>query len=1051
MMRVIRSLLLIAVAGAIFNVPLSAQGFTASVLGTITDSTGATVPGAIITATNKGTSIKTTVTADANGSFTLPQLQPGDYQITVEAQGFKRAVQEGLALQVDQRQLLDFKMELGQVSDAVTVAADAVGIQAETATVGAAMSSTQTNELPLNGRNFLQLNQLIPGTQPQVKGSNLSSQGGGMEVHGMPETANNFWLNGIDNSTIAIGQYVTNIPVYSIEEFRVMSPTYDAEFGRQPGAQVNVITKSGGNAYHGDTYLFLRNSVFDAKNYFDPPGSIPVFRRGQYGGDLGGKLYKDKVFFYGAFEGLTYAQGESAKNIVPTNQEKLGNFSDISTPIKDPTNGQPFPGNIIPLSRLNQTGLSYAAMFPSPNSGTNSLLVSPTGNQSDNVYLAKGDWVISSKDRLTMQWTLEDLNYHFPIATHGSTTNIPGFGQDQRGAHDILSGMSETHLFSPNLIGEFRMGWNRYEFQYFAQASTQDWCSSLGIQGCDEGPINWNVPLVNLNSVYSSLGNSSGEVQYGTFDTTFYDPTVTWIKGKHTLKFGGDYHHYDTNSTNSPGPRGSFTFNGKWTGNPLADTLLGLPFQASKIVIASQPNIDLYYADNKQFAAFAQDDFRVSSRLTMNLGIRYELPLPATETRDHAANLDLSKGIANAVLQISGQNGVGRELYQADHKEFAPRFGFAYRPRDKWVLRGGYGIFYQMVLGNSSRTLHANPPFKGTYTIVGDGKNITINNALVSGLVANVPAFAAFAPYMKGGMIQEYSMDVQHELPAKFFMDVGFVGSVGHNLNNTLSYNVPPPGPGAVQARRPNPNYAAISLVCPCTTSQYNGFEARLEKRLSSGLQFTVSYTYSRSFDNTGTAQNPANIGPQWGPSNFDSPQHLAFSYIYHLPVGPGLAFLNHMNRVGNAILGGWQINGIYQYHSGLPFTPTLAIDNTNTQVNSDRPNLVGDPYQSTATCQTHTPNCWVNAAAFATPAPYTFGTAEKNGVSGPQFTQLDFAMAKKFILSETRRIEFRAEAFNIANHPNFENPNTTLSSTFGIITTAQPSRQLQFGARFVF
>jgi hypothetical protein len=1035
----------------IFPVLALGQGFTASVLGTVTDSAGAIIPLAIVTATNTGTGATTRVTTDGSGNYTVPQLQPGEYQVSAEFAGFKRAVKDKVTLDVDQRQLLDFRLELGQTSDAVNVSVEAEGLEAETATVGAVVSNAQTSELPLNGRNFLQLNQLAPGTQPQVKGSNLSSQGGGMEVHGLPETANNFWLNGVDNSTITIGQYVVNIPVYSIQEFRVMSPTYDSEFGRQPGAQINLITRSGGNSYHGDTYLFIRNSVFDAKNYFDPAGTIPAFRRGQYGGDFGGRLIRDKLFFFGAFEGLTFAQGQSAKNIVPTHQETLGDFSDQNTIIKDPTNNTPFAGNIIPQQRLNQTGLAYAAMFPAPNSGTNTLLVSPTSTQSDNVSLAKGDWVITNKDRLALQWALEDLNYHQPIASHGSTTNIPGFGQDQRGAHDIVAGLSETHVFTPNLISEFRLGWNRYEFQYYAQASTQDWCSVLGIQGCDEGAINWNVPAVSFNSVYSALGNSSGEVQFGTFDTTFIDPTVTWIKGRNTFKFGWDYHHYDTNSTNSPGPRGSFTFRGNWTGNPLADMLLGLPYQASKTVIADQPNIDLYYGDINQTAGFAQDDIRVSSRLTLNLGVRYELPFPGTETRDHAANLDLSNGVANAVLKISGQNGVGRELYQADYKEFAPRFGFAYTPRDKWVVRGGYGIFYQMVLENAIRTTHADPPFKGTYTIVGDGKKITINNALVSGLVANVPSFAAFTNYLKGGMIQEFSLGIQHELGAGFFLDLGYVGNRGRDINNTLTYNVPAPGPGAVQARRPNPNYAAISLVCPCTTSQYDGLEARLDKRLSRGMQFTVSYTYSRSFDNTGTSQDPANIAAQWGPSGYDTPQHLAVSYIYHLPFGSGLTYLSHMNRLGNAILGGWQLNGIYQYHSGLPFTAILASDNTNTQVNSDHPNVVGNPSQSTATCQTGTPLCWVNPAAFATPALYTFGNEGKNQLRGPTFRELDFAMAKSFPVLETRRIEFRAEAFNILNQVNFDTPSGTLSSTFGLISTAQPSRQLQLGARFVF
>jgi outer membrane receptor protein involved in Fe transport len=576
----------------------------------------------------------------------------------------------------------------------------------------------------------------------------------------------------------------------------------------------------------------------------------------------------------------------------------------------------------------------------------------------------------------------------------------------------------------------------------------------LAIQGCDDqgpGSIDWDVPEVSFSSAYSNLGGGTGQVQTGPFDTTFFDPTMTWIKGKHTIKFGGGYLHYFTNSTNGQSPRGTFTFNGKWTGNALADLLLGLPYQASKIVIADEPPNVFYYAHMNAMSAFVQDDYRVSSHLTLNLGLRYEIPFPGTEARDHLANVNLSNGVANAVLEIAGQNGIGSQLYHADYKEFSPRFGFAYTPRNKWVVRGGYGIFYQQVLESTNRTLHNDPPFQSTYTIVGDGKDITINNALVSGLVANVPSFSGFSQYMKGGMVQQFSVDSQHELWGGLFLDVGYVGNRGRDINNNLAYNVPPPGPGAVQARRINPNYATISLDGPATTSEYNGFEARLEKRLSKGMQFLLSYTYSRAFDNSGTAQNPQDIAAQWGPSGYDTPNHVAFSYIYHLPVGRGLKYLNNMNRVGNAVLGGWQFNGIYQYHSGLPFTPILPIDNTNTQVNSDRPNLIGNPYQSTATCQTGTPTCWVNAAAFATPAKYTFGTAGQNELRGPAFSQLDFAMAKNFALGEKRRLEFRAEAFNVLNHVNFDNPIATLSTSFGIITTAEPSRQLQFGARFIF
>jgi hypothetical protein len=373
------------------------------------------------------------------------------------------------------------------------------------------------------------------------------------------------------------------------------------------------------------------------------------------------------------------------------------------------------------------------------------------------------------------------------------------------------------------------------------------------------------------------------------------------------------------------------------------------------------------------------------------------------------------------------------------------------------VIRGGYGIFYQLILGNTPQSLHYTVPFSSTYTIIGNGTTININDALVTGLVANVPAFSALNYNMKNGMVQQFSLGFQHELRGGVVLDTSYVGTRGRDIDMAENINSPTPGPGTVQTRRPNTNYAAITVFGPASSSEYDGLEIRAEKRLSKGMHLLASYTWARTFDNAGTPQDPNNLQGQWGPSNFDMPNHLALSATYLLPVGKGQTFLTRLNPVGEAVLGGWQVNSIYQFHSGLPFTPILAIDNTNTLVNQDRPNLVGNPYQSTPTCQTGTPQCWVNPAAFATPAPYTFGTAGRNEVRGPNFSQLDFAMAKNFPIGEKLKIQFRAEAFNILNRVNFNNPGTTssgtavLSSTFGVITTAQQSRQMQFGARFIF
>jgi hypothetical protein len=394
-------------------------------------------------------------------------------------------------------------------------------------------------------------------------------------------------------------------------------------------------------------------------------------------------------------------------------------------------------------------------------------------------------------------------------------------------------------------------------------------------------------------------------------------------------------------------------------------------------------------------------------------------------------------------------------MYNSDTKLLSPRFGFAYSPADKWVVRGGYGVFYQLILGNTPQSLHYTVPFSSTYTIIGNGTTININNALVSGIVANVPAFSALNYNMKNGMVQQFSLGFQHEFPAGIVLDASYVGTRGRDIDMAENINTPPPGPGTVQTRRPNTQYAGITVFGPATSSEYDGLEVRAERRLSKTMHILASYTWARTFDDAGTPQDPNNIQGQWGPSLFDMPTHVAVSFTYQLPVGRGQPVLNHLNLLGDSVLGGWQANGIYQYHSGLPFTPILPIDNTNTLVNQDRPNLVGDPYQSSATCHTGTPSCWVNPAAFATPAPYTFGNAGTNEVRGPSFSELDFALAKNFQISEKYKIQFRAEAFNVFNTVNFNNPATkgiaTLSSSFGVITTAQQSRQMQFGARFTF
>jgi hypothetical protein len=1035
------------------NIPLFAQGFTATVSGTVTDSSGAALPGASVTVTNLGTGQTQILKADSSGRYEALLLPPGNYRVEADMPGFKQVVRQPVMLQVDQRQQLDFPMDPGQVGQSVTVTADASQVQTENATVGTAVTREQTAELPLNGRSFLQLDLLIPGAQSTVSGSNLSGEGGSIEVHGMREDSNYFWVDGMDNTTQAIGEYVVNVPPFTIEEFRVMSPTYDAEFGRTAGAQINVITRSGSNAFHGDAYEFIRNSALDAKNYFDPAGKIPAFRRHQFGGDLGGKIKQDRSFFYGAWEGIRQAQGESASNSVPTASEVQGDFSGSSITLTDPQTQLPFVNDIIPSNRINPIGAAIAAYYPT--SPTGIYNVSPIGTNSDDVSIAKLDQIISEKNRLSLRAAFEDINYTEPISQYSNTTNIPGFGLDESANHNYTVGLSDTHTFTPSLVGEVRVGWNRFEYHYQQEDSKTNQEAALGLPGVNTADSkDWGLPQVQLAGLYSNLGPPTNFPQYGPFDTTFVAPTFTWARKKHTFKFGGDYHIFDTVFALDLNVRGTLSFSGQYSGNPLADLLLGLPNQASIGTFLYNNSQFLFRA--REFSGFAQDDWRISPRLTLTLGMRYEYNIPAIERENRMSNFNAATG----ALVVAGQNGVGSQLYNADPYEYQPRIGFSWQPNanGKLVLRGGYGIFNELTQINQVLGLRLNVPFYTNESVLGDGATITLDNVFNNATGAAYPNLSAFAQNYKAGRVQQYSLGVQQQLAQNLVLDVGYVGTRGSSLYGTVNQNQPAPAPGLVQTRRPFPEYSSISAVEPVFSSNYSALEARLEKRLSNGMQFLTSYTWSHSLDDSSgsggynSLQNSSDLQGNRGSSSFDVRQHVVFSYVYVLP------FLQSRSDLLGKTLGGWQLNGILQVHSGNPFTPVLAFDNSNTGQYADRPNLVGNPNQSSPTCQVHTANCWVNPAAFAVPAPYTFGNAARNSLAGPGFRQLDFALAKNLALREKGHLEFRAEAFNIFNNVNFNTPTNTLGATFGHIYTAGGnavglfgSRQIQFGLRLVF
>jgi outer membrane receptor protein involved in Fe transport len=1042
---------------ALFANVVQAQTFTGTFLGTVTDPSGASVPAATITIINLATNHQTVVTTDSTGRYVAPALPPGNYRLSVTKTGFKADVRAEVGLQVDQQLEIDFKLLVGATSQLVVVSSTPPITDTQTATVGTFVSQQSIQELPLNGRNFLQLNLLVPGSLPGARGSQLGTQGGSINVHGLREASNFFMMDGIDNTTMAIGQFVVNPPIYSIQEFKVQSPNYSAEFGRTAGAQINVVTRSGGNNFHGDVYDFLRNSALDAKNFFDSPGKIPRFQRNEFGVDGGGPILKNRLFFFVGYEGIRQNQAQTFATSVPTPDEVKGNFSALlpNTVITDPATGQPFTDNTI--TSLDPIGAALAKYYPPPNNPGSQLnfISHPLSVHNDDSAIARIDYNGFKRDRILGRYNIQNVRDLDPVNPFAKTTDIPGFGLRQPATRFQDFGVSDTHTFSPTMIAQIKFGWNRWKLDYHQQDQGNPIASQLGIGGLSTDPENLGFPLLIMSGEFDNLGSATNLPQGGPFDTYDWAATFTKIRGPHTIEFGGDFHYYVSDFFLNPVARGEFVFTGQYSGTPLSDMLLGFPAEAVRGL-----GISSFQFVGKQQAYFAQDDWRVSPRVTLTAGLRYEYDAPIFEKQNRISNFYPT---TNSVV-LAGVDGASRATYNPDPDNFAPRLGLAYDlfGDGKWVTRVGYGVFYEIPVNNSQLGLRLNPPFFQAGIAFGDGSTVTLGNAFTT-LASLPPSFGTFEQNFENGLVQEYNVDVQHQLLPSVVLDVGYVGTRGSSLLQTININQPLPGPGSVQPRRPFPQFANMNSAYSSANSWYNGLEVRLQKRFSQGLQFLGSYTYSKAIDtssaefgNSSDANSPQdshNLLGERGLSDFDIRNRFVLSGVYLLPFGPGRSFLKNAQGFAAELIGGWQFQGIATIESGQPFTPVLASDNSNTGEFNDRPNVVGNPYAPGPGCpKTRTPECWVNPAAFALPARYTFGNAGRDILIGPPLREVDLGLIKDTPLGESRKLQFRAEMFNIANHPNFDNPSrTALTPLFGKVGSAEASRQIQFGLRFIY
>ncbi len=1050
----------VIIALVLLTTPSYSQGVTASIVGTITDATGAVLPGVTVTATNEGTGLRREVFTNESGNYTIPLLPVGTYTLETGLPGFRTEIRTGITLNVDARARIDFGLQVGQLTETIEVTSAAPLVQTEDSSVGFVVDRQKVTQLPLNGRKFEQLVSLIPGATMSVEGS-LNANRGLFNVVGQREVTSSFILDGVDNIDPVVRIYAYRPSIDLIEEFKVQTSAYAAEFGRNSGAVVNVTTKSGTNEFHGALWEFYRGSALNAKNFFDSPEKdIPRQVKNQFGGAVGGPIKSDKTFFFVLYEGLRAREAQTRVGSVPPMAWRQGDFSAISQTIIDPATGQPFPGNRIPTDRFNATSraiLNYVkadgkTSFPAPNlrllepnAAVNNYVGNPVTEDDINDLSVKIDHQFSENVRVSGRGSYTANPIFDPYGDQISSNpsrRIDGYptSSDQ---YRTNIGLSLTWTASTNMIVQLRSGYSRLnqpfkplelgpdELRAFESPRTS--FNPVSIQGLDEigrgGGFNRAV------NTYNYLGN------------------ITHIKGNHTFKYGVDVRRYLFNAFT--GGASAFQFRSVsregQTGFAFADFLLGLPDSTN--VGRGDPQ---GHPRKLEMAVYIQDDWKATPNLTINWGLRYEFYKRMTEEGNRFSSFDPATG----QLIIAGEGGEGSSLVNGDHNNFAPRLGFAYRPfgGSRTVIKAATGIFYDNDERHNFSIIVNHPRF--TFTQFDDKLfplEFTPDGAFpdAAARVASVTNVNGVSRDFRDTYSTQWNFGIQHELASGVLIDTSYVGSKTTNLKRNRFFNQPQLVDGVV-GPRPYPAWGRLRLAEWTGQSNFHSLQARVEKRFADGLTFISSYTWGKSIDNTGgqgrgssgTPQDSYNLSAERGLSDFDVRHVYRFSWVAELPFGHGKAFGADIPEAANFILGGWQFTGILTAQSGFPLTPRLSGDNSGVLIRSDRPNLVGNPKLDSPD-----PILWINPAAYAMPAPNTFGNSARGTATSDGLQLLDLTLAKSFQVTEGSRLQLRAEFFNALNHPNFGFPNLTWNSgSFGAVgRTSTINRQIQLALRYEF
>jgi hypothetical protein len=1041
---------------------LPAQVVNGSIAGRVFDPAGRVIPNAQVTVVNKQSGAVRVVTTDATGNYSLIGLAPAAYTITVSASGFAEQSRSGVPLAVDAALSLDFQLTVGGPNARIEVSAPVSYLQTGTPDVGSVIDQDLIETLPLNTRNFLQLALLAPGTFPPVEGSQLSANGStSMEVNGGREEFNNFLLDGVDNNDPYVNGYVVEPPVDSVQEFKMVASTYEAEYGRSAAGQINVVTRRGTNDFHATGYEYLRNKVLEARNYFDTEGFAKTpYIRNQFGVAGGGPIRKDKTFFFANTDFLRERLGLSQQSLVPTDDERKGILTALGTPIFNPLTGVVYQDGIIPAGDISPIASDILKLYPETNltgSGSNYLgqPVQPT-NHTGNTF--RGDHQLSRKDDLTLRYA-QGITNEFQPYPAGVAGAAPGFG-DYIDDHTHNAMVREQHSFGTNAINSLIFGYNRFSRDFLPQNYQTNVGALWDVSWLNLPPRDYGYPIVNVSG-FSEIGDSTSFPDLRHTNTYQIADSLTFMRGRSTFKAGVDLRRMQLYGRLDELARGSMSFYGGISGSPISDLLLGYP----SFGLQAQPNNPIHLRSTS-YDTYFQDDWRVRQNLVLSLGGRYEFNSPATDPANAMSEFDLATG---QVVQV-GTNGVTDSGINPDHKNFAPRAGVEWQAAPNFVVRAGYGVFYDSGMFVIGSAAYFNPPqFLLNVFFPSSAGLLTLQNPFPLSAAYTPPAsLSALSPNIITPYLQQWNFTAEGNLGKRGTLTLSYVGSGGSHLIRERDLNQPllssTGSQDNLQSRRPYPDYSSIFYVETQGASNFNALEARFTGRVAPGVSLWGAYTYSHSMDDSSAflgdtadpnfPQNSHDLPGERGPSSFDIRQRFVAAYVLTLP---------HSNR--------WTRNtefqGIAQAETGQPFTPIISVDNSNTgntnqQSGADRPNRVGNPYQSGSvaanpsctapTGSTRTATQWFNPCAFAAAAPNQYGNAGRNSLLGPGYGSFDISLLRRFTLPERATLTLEAQSFNLFNRPNFALPAAvTDQPSSGIISSASDPRELQFAARLSF